>query len=206
MGLWRIALQSVVAVMVAVTVGCAHAPSPQQKDVRRLRALEMSFHDFTGAKLKSISDIEPQTARLEALRLDYLDALAETTGEGESVLALLRLAELHLDLAARIRRVPYPKELPQARRGAYDAMLSSRALPLEATGMSLLDSVIERGSELEAEGRFIARTRLYQRLAKGEALTDDDIELLRQELSAQTYRAPRTLLDTGRLGQRAARR
>jgi len=188
--------------------GCAHAPQAQ-RDARRLRVLELSFHEFTSDHLLSLDDIEPAVARLEVLRADYLDALSAADGERERLLALLRLAEAHLDLSARVRRVPYPASIAPSARAAFDAELSHRALPLEATGLGILDQVVQRGSEVSANGRFVKRARLYQHLQRvgGEsALNNDDIEFLRAELVAVSYRAPRSLLDTGRVGQRAARR
>jgi hypothetical protein len=47
---------------------------------------------------------------------------------------------------------------------------------------------------------------LYRALHAGEALTTEDIGFLRRELTARSFVAPRTLLEAGRVGQRAARR
>jgi len=52
----------------------------------------------------------------------------------------------------------------------------------------------------------VQRARLYLRLHTHAHLADADLEVLRLELTASSFRAPRTLLDAGRIGQRAARR
>ncbi len=191
-------------------VGCATTQvSQSQKDARRLRALERSFYAFVAVKLHNLEEVEDATARLEQLRLDYLDALSEpNSDERDRLWALLRLAELHLDLSARIRRVPYQSADPAA-RAAFDATLSQRALPLEATGKGILEQIVQRAERAGVEGRFVARARLYLHLHPQEgrvALDDDDVVVLQQELMASTVRAPRSLLEAGRVGQRAARR
>lgn len=174
-------------------------------DTRRLRALERQFHAFVATPLRQESDVEAAIAELESLRLDYVDALTAASSERERVQALVRLAELHLDLSARIRRVPYPDT---SSRGAFDARLSSWALPLEATGISVLQQVSERADDTRAgaDDRFVKRARLYLHLHTSTHLTAADVDVLRDELVASDFRAPRSLLDTGRIGQRAARR
>jgi hypothetical protein len=180
-------------------------PTHAHHDARRLRALERQFHAFVAVPLRSESDVEPAIAALEALRLDYVDALTAAATERERLQALVRLAELHLDLSARIRRVPYPDE----DAATFDARLSSWALPLEATGTSVLQQVVSRAVEVGAalnDDRFVKRARLYLHLHTSTHLTNDDIDVLRDELVAVDFRAPRSLLDAGRIGQRAARR
>jgi hypothetical protein len=174
-------------------------------DTRRLRALERQFHAFVATPLRQESDVEAAIAELESLRLDYVDALTAARTERERLQALVRLAELHLDLSARIRRVPYPDT---SSRGAFDARLSSWALPLEATGISVLQQVNERADDTSADAndRFVKRARLYLHLHTSTHLTAADVDVLRDELVASDFRAPRSLLDTGRIGQRAARR
>lgn len=185
-----------------LSAGCATTTiTAQKRDARRLRALERSFHAFVATALVDEQAIEPAVARLEALRLDYLDALTTSVDEHDRRLALVRLAELHLDLSARIRRVPYAGA---DNRQAFDARLSARALPLEATGISVLEQVVERVDD--DEDRFARRARLYLHLHTDAVLTEADLDVLREELVAVSFRAPRSLLDTGRIGQRAARR
>ncbi len=188
------------------SAGCA-TPSAtiQQRDARRLRALERSFHAFVATPVHDEASLESAVARLESLRLDYVDALTTSTSEEDRLLALTRLAEMHLDLSARIRRVPYGGAVG-AESKAFDARLSARALPLEATGLSVLAQIVERGSDGGDTDRFIKRARLYLHLHTDAPLTSDDLDVLRDELVAVQFRAPRSLLDVGRIGQRSARR
>lgn len=204
-------LLALCACVVDVGVGCATPQASQeQRDTRRLRALERSFHAFTATKLKDFDDVETATTQLEQLRMDYLDALSDTSSaEKDQLLALLRLAELHLDLGARVRRVPYPAHLDERQQRQFDVRLSALALPLEATGQGILEQIVQRADRDGVDGRFVHRARLYLHLHahKGDVLLDDDdVAVLRQELVAQTFRAPRSLLEAGRVGQRAARR
>jgi hypothetical protein len=189
-----------------VSVGCATPGAPAARDARRLRALEPDFSAFVAIRLVAVDDIEPAVARLEGLRLEYLDALSASTSERDRLLALLRIAEAHLDVSARIRRIPYPAGLPTSSRASFDAALSARALPLEATGLSILEQIVRHGDDVGIDDRFVQRARLYLRLHTGARLEDGDLEVLRLELGAASFRAPRTLLDAGRIGQRAARR
>ena len=210
----RAALIATLFVVFVVDVaGCATSASSAQatSDSRRLRALERSFHGFVAVKLHNLEEVEDATARLEQLRLDYLDALTDPgSDERDRLWAMLRLAELHLDLSARIRRVPYPSSGADVdARAAFDATLSQRALPLEATGKGVLEQIVLRADRAGVDGRFVARARLYLHLHPQQgsvALDDADVALLQQELMASTFRAPRSLLEAGRLGQRAARR
>lgn len=189
-----------------VGVGCATPTTSAARDARRLRALEPEFSAFVASRLVAIDDVEPAVARLEELRLEYLDALSASTTEKERLLALLRIAEAHLDVSARIRRIPYPAGLSSSARPAFDAALSARALPLEATGLSLLQQIVRHSDDAGLDGRFVQRARLYLRLHADHHLGDDDLDVLRLELTASSFRAPRSLLDAGRIGQRAARR
>lgn len=197
------------ALSTTLTACATPRPAHAHHDARRLRALERQFHAFVAVPLRSESDVEPAIAALEALRLDYVDALTAADTERERLQALVRLAELHLDLSARIRRVPYPNDDVDNDAATLDARLSSWALPLEATGTSVLQQVVSRAGELGAaanDDRFVKRARLYLHLHTSTHLTNDDIDVLRNELVAVDFRAPRSLLDAGRIGQRAARR
>jgi len=106
-----------------VGVGCATPTASSARDARRLRALEPGFAAFVAVRLGAVDDIEPVVARLEELRLEYLDALSASTTEKERLLALLRIAEAHLDVSARIRRIPYPTGMSASASGAFDATL-----------------------------------------------------------------------------------
>lgn len=214
MGPARVSLLLLLCACAVDVAGCATAQQmqsqQQQRDTRRLRALERSFLAFTAQKLKDLDDVEAATAVLEQLRMDYVDALsAGSSAEGDQLLALLRLAELHLDLSARIRRVPYPHNLDERGQRQFDVRLSALALPLEATGQGILEQILQRADRGGVDGRFVQRARLYLHLHAHQGdvlLDDDDVALLRKELVAQTFRAPRSLLEAGRVGQRAARR
>ncbi len=188
----------------------AESQKQSDKDRRRLRALERSFHGFVAHKLRDLDDVEAATATLEQLRLDYVDALSDpSSDERDRLLALLRLAELHLDLSARIRRVPYPQNLDESLQRQFDVRLSALALPLEATGQGILTQIVQRADRASVDGRFVHRARLYLHLHAhaGEVLLDaDDVAVLQSELMASTFRAPRSLLEAGRVGQRAARK
>jgi hypothetical protein len=203
-----------VSFVVASLVACAHAPSTPDP-VRELRVLDASFASFTAGRLHGVDDAETAVARLESIRLDWLAVLGADDGVArgddgvargdEGTLALLRLAELHLDLAARIRRIPYPAGVDDNERRAFDAMLSRLALPLEATGQGVLAQITARAARGGGDGRFVRRARLYQRLHGGHPLGADDVRVLTAELEATTFRAPTTLLQAGRIGQRASR-
>ncbi|HEY1098265.1 MAG TPA: hypothetical protein VGF99_05030 [Myxococcota bacterium] len=195
-----------------LTTSCAttSTSTAARRDARRLRALERSFHEFVATPLPDEASIEDAVARLEALRLDYVDALTAASNDDDRLLALLRLAELHLDLSARIRRVPENGATGEAAR-ALDARLAARALPLEATGLSVLAQVVEADvgvvdDDVSDVARFVRRARLYLHLHTDAPLTEADLDVLREELVAVRFRAPRSLLDVGRIGQRAARR
>lgn len=191
--------------LVAALVGCAHG-SPPPSAVRRLAVLEHDLRAFTGTRLATIDDVERELRALEELRLDYLDTLAVEVAPRERVLCLVRIAELHLDLGARVRRVPYPTGATDAERAAFDDLLSQQALPLEAVGRGVLAQAVDFATAHGVDDRFTKRARLYQRIHAGESLGRSDLAALRGELTARTFAAPRTLLEAGRIGQRAARR
>ncbi|OGQ26248.1 MAG: hypothetical protein A2138_04325 [Deltaproteobacteria bacterium RBG_16_71_12] len=186
---------------------CAHAPAPTSAlTVRRLAVLEHDLRAFTGTRLTSLDDVERELGALEELRLAYLDTLAVEVAPRERVLCLLRIAELHLDLGARVRRVPYPAGASEAERRSLDDLLSQQALPLEAVGRGVLAQAVDEAAAHGVDDRFARRARLYQRIHAGESLDRADLAVLRSELAARTFTAPRTLLEAGRIGQRAARR
>ncbi|MCC7071864.1 MAG: hypothetical protein IT383_11115 [Deltaproteobacteria bacterium] len=191
--------------LVAALAGCASTPRPALT-VRRLAVLEHDLRAFTGTKLATLDDVERELRELEELRLVYLDTLATEVAPRERVLCLVRIAELHLDLGARVRRVPYPAGSTEVERAAIDDHLSQQALPLEAVGRGVLAQAVDFAAAHGVDDRFTRRARLYQRIHAGEALGRSDLAVLRSELVARTFAAPRTLLEAGRIGQRAARR
>lgn len=194
-------------VLVGALAACAHAPAaPSALTVRRLAVLEQDLRTFTGTRLTSVDDVERELGVLEELRLAYLDTLAVEVAPRDRVLCLLRIAELHLDLSARVRRVPYPIGAGEEERRAFDDLLSQQALPLEAVGRGVLAQAVDEAEAKGVDDRFARRARLYQRIHAGHSLDRADLVLLKSELAARTFMAPRTLLEAGRIGQRAARR
>lgn len=193
---------------VLTAASCVHAPAADQAPLsaRRLAVLEHDVRAFTATRLRSLDDVEGEVRALEALRLAYLDTLAQTTPSKERILCLVRIAEIHLDLGARVRRVPYPAGATEPERRALDDVLSQHALPLEAVGRGVLAQALDLADTHGIDDRFARRARLYQRIHAGESLDRGDLALLQSELSAHTFVAPRTLLEASRIGQRAARR
>lgn len=192
----------------ALGVSCAHVPGGDAAPLsaRRLAVLEHDVRAFTAVRLTSLDDVDREVRTLEALRLAYLDTLAMVTPPRDHLLCLVRIAEIHLDLGARVRRVPYPPGATEAERAAFDDVLSQQALPLEAVGRGVLAQALDFAGSHGVDDRFARRARLYQRIHGGDALDRADLAVLRAELSAHTFVAPRTLLEASRIGQRAARR
>lgn len=190
--------------------GCASAPTatPQHDPLsqRRLLVLERDFLSFTARPLRAREDVEAQTAALEALRLDYLDVLSRAAHPRDRLLCLVRIAELHLDLGARVRRLPYPAGVSDEEKVRFDEALSQDALPLEAVGRGVLAQALDYADQHGLDGRFVRRARLYRALHQGDALSSTELKWLRRELADRSFGAPRTLLEAGRVGQRAARR
>jgi hypothetical protein len=189
--------------------GCAHEKRVGVRDElsqRRLLVLERDFAAFTATPLKTPEDIERETASLEQLRLEYLDVLSRAEHPRDRLLCLVRIAELHLDLGARIRRVPYAVGASDAEKRSFDEALSQDALFLEAVGRGVIAQAVDYADTHGIDGRFVRRARLYQTLHAGEPLGSEEVAWLRRELVDRSFGAPRTLLEAGRVGQRAARR
>lgn len=160
--------------------GCATSSSARAGEERlverRLLVLEQEFADFTSRRLDVSDDGEPlgseemlaevdrEIARLEGLRLRYLDLLGPEANDRQRVVAMVRIAELHFDLGARIRRLPYPASLSPAELRAYDERLARLAAPLEAVGRGVLAQVIDYADRTGFDGRFVRRARLYASL------------------------------------------
>jgi hypothetical protein len=105
-----------------------------------------------------------------------------------------------------VRRLPYPAGSSSAAKARFDAQLSQAALPLEAVGLGVLAQAIDYADTHGLDGRFVHRARLYRALHAGAPLDATEVAWLRRELVDRSFGAPRTLLDAGRLGQKAARR
>ncbi len=184
----------------------------------KVLVLEDRFSRFVSAPLDRDEDgaplaerdvfvrIEEATNRLQGLRLSYLDVVQDADRPQERVLALVRLGELHLDLASRIRRVPYPRDASATERAAFDRALSRRAVALEATGLGVLTQLVHYAGRMSYEDRFVRRARAYLALHSGDRLDENMVATVRQELlQATMFPAPRRLLEPMRVGQRAAR-
>jgi hypothetical protein len=197
-------------VVVAAALGQAGCATPQVSEQalssRRILLLERDFAAFVAQPLSSWQDVEDEVASLEQLRLLYLDVLSQADSPRDRMLCLLRIAELHLDLGARVRRLPYPRGALRSERAAFDERLSQHALPLEAVGRGVLAQAIDYAETHGLDGRFVRRARLYRTLHGGRPLEQTELAWLRRELKDRTFGAPRTLLEAGRVGQRAARR
>lgn len=221
----RLAALLLLALSAALPLGCATTDGGKVADERlaerRLLVLEEEFADFTARRLdvseegeplapeESLPEVEKEIARLEGLRLRYLDLLGPNATDRQRVVAMVRIAELHFDLGARVRRLPYPTGASPAEMQAFDERLARVASPLDAVGRGVLDQVLDYADRRGFEGRFVRRARLYAAL-HGEpprALDDYELRALHHELGrAAPYGAPRRLLEVGRIGQRASRR
>lgn len=180
----------IVALCLAATA-CAHVErAPDALSQRRLFVLERDFAEFSAKSIRSPEDIEEQIAALEAVRFEYVHALSKATVPRDRLLCLLRIAELHLDLGARIRRVPYPVGANLSDKNSFDEMLSQEALPLEAVGRGVLAQAIDYADTHGVDGRFVRRARLYKTLAAGDPLDVEEIAWLRRDLVDRTFGAP----------------
>jgi hypothetical protein len=213
---------SLLILFAAAVVGCAHAPGqPQDSQLfeRKLLVLEQDFAEFTAKQLElgedderlgpeaTLAELDKHIAELERLRLRYLDVLSEGSSDRQRVVAMVRIAELHLDLGARVRRVDYPADSTPASMRAFDERLGRVATPLEAVGYGVLTQVVDYAERRRFDGRFVRRARLYTALHSEAALSDGDLRALHLELRRPApYGAPRRLLEAGRVGQRASRR
>jgi hypothetical protein len=191
--------------MAGFTLGCVTVSTPVNTD-DVFAAREAEFHALVGRPLRTFAEAEQALSELEAQRLKHAAALAATIDDERASLLLMRIAEMHLVIAARMRRLPYPvtpawDTSAGSLRQAFDRELAQLALPLEATGMGIVDRMAARTDN----SRFVHRARLYQRLHHRLPLTVVELNTLRMERMSLVYAAPQTLLETGRIGQRSAR-
>lgn len=215
-------IAGIAALAIPLASGCAHAPSAElsaQRAERRLLVLEEEFSEFIardlarsedGARLdpdEAIHELDQHIARLQALRLRYLDLVGEGSSDRQRVVAMVRIAELHLDLGARVRRLPYPADATVEQMVAFDERLGRIATPLEAVGYGVLRQVDDYADRRRFDGRFVRRAHLYLALHQDGSLHRRELVTLRAELARSApYGAPRRLLEAGRVGQRASRR
>ena len=205
--------------------GCVHdskRTSRKTSTERQLLLLEADFVRFTSTEIKMrkyqgnfkvlsvLNACENDVKNLESLRARYLALVGKAVTDQQRLLAMIRLAELHLDFGARLRRVDYPQAtLTDAQRNRFDQKLSNAALPYEAVGLGILNQIIDYSTERNLSGRMTKRAHMYAALhgAPGGQLTRQHISTLKIELTAKgPYRSPRRLLETGRIGRWAARR
>lgn len=210
-----------------IALACA-TPSASHRErsdpERRLRILERDFLAFTQRPLDvfvgasateldaGLSGLDPWVSELESLRLRYLQIAGEGSTEPHRLIALLRIAEMHLDLGARIRRIPYPDAWPPSDFRKFDDTLSREALPLEIVGISVLEQVVDYAARIPPSvgeaANYVARCELYlmlHREADGRLDTEHLATLTRELLRKNEYPAPKTLLEAGRIGNRASR-
>lgn len=216
------------ATLIGLLLACAtptssFAPDPDHE--RRVLLLERDFLAFTRRNLNAtpaslsgavgriaVLELDPWLSELESLRLRYLQIAADSVSERHRLLALVRIAELHLDLGARVRRIPYPVGATQTERILFDEELSRVALPLEIVGLSVLQQVTDYAvrvpPRVEESRQLVARCELYLALHREHGARMDAAHLatLSRELTQRNvFPAPKTLLEVGRIGQRAAR-
>lgn len=198
-----------------LAVSAAHA-SPD----RVVLSLEHDFARFVGHRLdvsvdgtslrgeSALVEIDRAERWLERLRLRYIRLLAGDRTPELRHLVLLRLAELHLDLAARVRRVPAAEGSDDVELQRWTRRLAQRAVPLEGIGLGMLDQIARLPAGASSVARFRARARLYTLLHGGDEapLGPAEVATLRQELARDgLYPAPRRLLEGRQVGRRAAR-
>ncbi len=179
-----------------------------------LIALEPGFQDFVNTEIQvsspaaSLDGLEQQIDHLVRLRDDYLGVILAYPRNGYSALALVRVAELHLDLAARARALPPPEDATADNARAFYEITEVYAVPLEEAGLMLLRQV-ERASfhQVMAEP-WVERAQLYLLLHDPQLGPRDHrrtASLRRRALADPRFGPPRRLLDTGKLLPRAAR-
>jgi hypothetical protein len=81
--------------------------------------------------------------------------------EKQRSLCLTRLAELHLDLATRIRQIPLPLDSSADQAGHFQANLVQHALPMEVLAQGLLAQSVRIAEHAGRENRFTRRARVY---------------------------------------------
>jgi hypothetical protein len=213
------------AMILILSVGCIHSGSlpPNAGTVeKQLLLLEQDFAQFVAAKLSYagaasgenqssiLASCESEVRKLESLRLRYLDLVAVSRSHRHRVTAMTRIAELHLDFGARIRRIAYPDSLQSTvELDLFEKKLASAALPYEAIGLGILRQIDDFATRRQLSGRMVQRAQLYLALhdSSSSVLMPSHFVTLRHELSTGgPFRAPRRLLETGRIGRRAERR
>ena len=199
---------------------CVHSVQPRVTSDAQTRArldrYELSFARFIEVNLNvddmgedrhPLLGIEAERAKLQSLRLRYLRVLSEGSSDALRARAMVRIAELHLDLAARIRRAEYPKDKGSESKAEFDGLLAQKAAPLEAVGLGVLRQLQHDIAHRESTAAYLKRASLYLVLHQNDApLTALDRASLQKELRDRgPGAAPLRLLSRGRLGLRSAR-
>ena len=211
--------------VVLLLSACVHQTQTSQKSdaqsLARLDSYELSFASFissdlnvdeVGQRRDPMVAIDQEHAKLQGLRLRYLRLLSANASPEVRAKTMMRIAELHLDLAARIRKASYPPELNLEERQLFEAQLSRVAAPLEATGAGVLQQMQSDLTLTQKNARFLERSSLYlslHSLDEGAQKRLGAIQraILQRELDsrAMPYAAPSRLLSRGRIGSRSAR-
>lgn len=199
--------------------GCVPLPTTRidAQEVAALNSLaelEPQFQDFVGTSIEgsgpaqSLDNLEHEIGRLLDLRLDYLERLVQHSGSRYGLLGLVRVAEMHLDLAARARALPPPVNATADNVAAFYEIVEVYAVPLEDTGLSILEQVDKVGASVDPNSPWLLRARLYLGLHAGDRYPRHrrDLPWLRREVTRELrFSPPRSLLDEERLAPRAAR-
>ncbi|MBN2361281.1 MAG: hypothetical protein JXR83_17640 [Deltaproteobacteria bacterium] len=179
-----------------------------------LAELEPSFQAFVNTPLaganpaQSLDNLEREMARLLELRDRYVDQLARFSSTHFAWLIMLRIAEMHLDLAARARALPAPVDATADNRAAYFEITEVYAVPLEDVGLNVLRQIEAVGGALDPQSPWVQRARFYLGLHAGDEYPGlrRDLQQLRADVTREPrFGPPRSLLDPGRLAPRAAR-
>jgi len=208
-----------VAFLAVLGQGCVpiRAPGVDASEAAALRALaelEPRFQDFVNTSLEgqgpaqSLDKLELEIGRLLDLRLIYLERLVQHSGSRFGLLGLVRVAELHLDLAARARSLPPPAAATQDNVMAFFEIVEVYATPLEETGLSILEQIDTVGATVDPGSPWLSRTRLYLGLHAGDRYPryHRDLPWLRREVERELrFSPPSALLNAETLAPRAAR-
>jgi len=200
-------------------VGCVPLPAARADGIeaaalRSLAELEPQFQDFIATPIagtgpaQSLDNLEQEIGRLLELRLVYLEQLVKHSGSRYGLLGLVRVAEMHLDLAARARALPAPTNATPDNVSAFFEIVEVYAFPLEETGLTILEQVDKVGASVDPQSPWLLRARLYLGLHAGDRFPRyrrDSLWLRREVVRELRFSPPHSLLDEGRLAPRAAR-
>ncbi|MFH1811242.1 MAG: hypothetical protein ABIJ09_21060 [Pseudomonadota bacterium] len=176
--------------------------------------LEPHFQAFIGTPIvarspaRCLDNLENEMLRMVDLRDRYLEVLLTHPRNAYSALALVRVAELHLDLAARARALPAPLDASADEATAFYEITEVYAVPLERAGLSLIEQVDKLGFYEPLAAPWVDRARLYLAL---HAAADHPshvrvVRALKRRVALEPrFAPPSTLLDGDRLAPRAAR-